>query len=60
MHLNRSNGSAQSRQRHSALHGVEPNRLISAVRPDLHCGQTAGAASRLASRSCAVSGGAIP
>jgi len=49
--LNRSNGSAQARQRHKALHGVEPNRLTSSVSDEPHCGQVAVAA---------VLGGAMP
>ncbi len=40
-HLNRSNGSRQARQRHCALHGVEPKRLSSSVSDEPHCGQVA-------------------
>ena len=50
-HLNRSNGSRQSLQRHCALHGVEPKRLTSSVSVEPHCGQVAALAS---------SGGAMP
>jgi hypothetical protein len=51
--LKRSNGSAQERQRHCALQGVDPKRLISSVSADPHCGQ----ATR---RSPGGLGGAIP
>jgi hypothetical protein len=51
--LKRSNGSAHARQRHSALQGVEPKRLISSVSAESHCGQWTA-------RDPAGVGGAIP
>src|SRR5271163_4670278 len=64
MHLKRSNGSRQSRQRCSALHGVEPNSLIVSVLAERHRGQTTmrlvAAALHVRADAAAGDGGMMP
>src|SRR5438552_15794232 len=58
-HLKRSKGSLQSRQRCSALHGVEPKRLISSVFEEPQRGHCAASSRRLC-LAAPFGGGAMP
>jgi hypothetical protein len=60
MHLKHSKGSRQSRQRCSALQGVEPNWLVHSVRIEPQRGHAMGAGRVRGSGAAVAGGGTIP